>query len=382
VSLWRNWRQTDTSRLDALKARTAPDGVPLNVGLGLGAGLSSSLATLELFRSGDKFATERVGLVLPTSLCSTQIARLAVERLNAKQIGRTAGLSRFVTFTHTEGCGFGGQTMYELLQRTYRGYLRHPNIVAALLLEHGCEKVPNDIMRRQLDLAGMPLEQFGWASVQLDGGIEKALAKIEQWFAEKLAALPPVQTALVDLGALTVALLTAADVDPTTASTFARVAHTIISAGGTVLIAETDPLLANRDFLAPLLGDASPHATLAYGEPATQPGLHIVASETDHWVENLTGFGGCGAHLALTLVHGHAQQGHPLFPVLQAAEASQRGAVPADDIDVFLSGNIESNYNTLLRLITATAQREYTPVANAQGFVDFQLTRGELGLTT
>jgi hypothetical protein len=177
-------------------------------------------------------------------------------------------------------------------------------------------------------------------------------------------------------------LLTAADVDPTTASTFARVAHTIISAGGTVLIAETDPLLANRDFLAPLLGDASPHATLAYGEPAAQPGLHIVASETDHWVENLTGFGGCGAHLALTLVHGHAQQGHPLFPVLQAAEASQRGAVPADDIDVFLSGNIESNYNTLLRLITTTAQREYTPAANAQGFVDFQLTRGELGLTT
>ena len=62
--------------------------------------------------------------------------------------------------------------------------------------------------------------------------------------------------------------------------------------------------------------------------PLASPGLHIVASETDHWVENLTGLGGCGAHLALTVVSGHAQQGHPLLAVLQVAEPAQRGGLP------------------------------------------------------
>ena len=79
----------------------------------------------------------------------------------------------------------------ELLQRTYRGYLTHPNVAAALLLEHGCEKIPNDVMRRQLDPPECRSNQFGWASVQLDGGIEKALAKIEGWFDDEIRDAAP-----------------------------------------------------------------------------------------------------------------------------------------------------------------------------------------------
>src|SRR5204863_2218171 len=111
--------------------------------------------------------------------------------------------------THTEGCGFGGETMYGLLYRTYRGYITHPNVAAALLLEHGCEKVPNDVMRRQLELAHVPPDRFGWASVQLDGGIEKALAKIEAWFVEKLAAQPAPPANGAEFPALNVGLMTA-----------------------------------------------------------------------------------------------------------------------------------------------------------------------------
>ena len=35
-----------------------------------------------------------------------------------------------------------------------------------------------------------------------------------------------------------------------------------------------------------------------------------------------------------------------------------------------------------MRIIIATAQRDRLTASNAQGFVDFQLTRGLLGLTT
>ncbi len=388
VSLWRNWRQTDTSRLAELKARVAPDGMPLQVGRvsdplsAVLEGGSKTRPTLSALRVGDRFATERIGLVLPTSLCAGQIARLAAERLNARQIGREAGISRFVALAHTEGCGFGGETMYQLLQRTYRGYLLHPNVAAALLLEHGCEKVPNDVMRRQLDLAGMPLANYGWASVQLDGGMEKAIGNIERWFTTKLASLPLQPSVTADLGALTLGLITAAPVTLPTATALAAIARTIVGSGGSIVLPESDPLLANAAFTRPLIGENRPHATLAYGQPIATSGLHIVASETDHAVENITGFGGNGAHLALLLVSGHAQQGHPLLPVIQAAEISQRGIVPADDIDLFLSGDAAADVTSLVHTIVAVAQREQTPAATAQGFVDFQLTRGLLGLTT
>lgn len=380
VSLWRNWRQTDSSQLTALRARTAPDGVPLPV-----AAPTVSIPTLPnipLFRTGARLATERIGLVLPTSLCSTQIARLAAERLNAGPLGLAHGLSRFLGFTHTEGCGFGGETMYQLLHRTYRGYLTHPNVAVALLLEHGCEKVPNDVMRHQLAQAGLATAQFGWASVQLDGGIEKALAKIEGWFAEKLAALPASAPVTASLGVLNLALLATAPVAAPTALTLASLAHAMLAAGGSVLLAESDPLLAHPDFRDAILGAAAPRPSLAYGQPLATPGLHIVASETDHWVENLTGLGGCGAHLALGVVSAHARQGHPMLPLLQVAEPAQHGRLPADDIDLFLTGDSATDTATLVARLGAIAQRIQLPVATTSGFVDFQLTRGLLGLTT
>ncbi len=384
VSVWRNWRQTDTSQLAALKARTAPDGRPLPV---VPTGFASPLPTVSLHpalgaASALARATERIGLILPTSLCSTQIARLAAERLNTRGLAAAHGLSRFVGFTHTEGCGFGGETMYQLLHRTYRGYLTHPNIAAALLLEHGCEKVPNDVMRHHLSAAGVDPARFGWASVQLDGGIEKALARIETWFADKLAALPPSAPVSASLGTLALALLSAAPPAPASAATFAALARAFLAAGGSVLLAESDPLLADAGFRAAVLGDTVPHATLAYGEPLRQPGLHVVATESDHWVENVTGLAACGAHLGLGLVHGHTQPGHPLLPMLHFAEPDAVGRLPADDIDGFLRGDPARDGPMLAAALAATVARPLSPAAHAAGLVDFQLTRGLLGLTT
>lgn len=384
VSLWRNWRQTDASHLEELHARVAPNGKPLAMGQPvLARGDYADVIALRVNEvAAGRHATERVGLVLPTSLCAAQIARLAAERLNANHVGQAQGISRFVALTHTEGCGFGGESMYQLLHRTYRGYLTHPNVAAALLLEHGCEKVPNDVMRRQLSLAGVPEDRFGWSSVQLDGGIEKALNNIEAWFTGRLAGAPVPALTMTDLGALTLGLITAAPVGATTAAALAGITRTIVSAGGSILLPESDPLLANREFLTPTLGNTVPRPTLAYGQPFEEAGFHIVGSETSHWVENLTGLGGCGAHAILAVVSEHAQQGHPLVPVIQVAEPHQRGTIPTEDIDLFLIGETSVDEAAIVRLLVAVAQQTYAPVAMTQGSVDFQLTRGLLGITT
>ncbi len=368
AQLWRNWRQTSPDRIAAIEARPVPDGRPLP---------APSTAAASGVAPG-RVATERVGLVLPTSMCSSQIARLAAARLNDSSVGVRHGIDRFVALAHSEGCGFGGGSTYDTLQRTFRGYATHPNVAAALLLEHGCEKVPNDAMRRDFERAALPLDRFGWASVQLDGGIDRVIGRVQQWFATR----PPIPSATRDLrlGALTIGVLSAGPVDAAAARSLAGLVARALGDGGTVLIPEGDPLLAQGGFRGPVLGEIPARATLAYGEPVALAGLHLVQTDTDHWVENVTGLAACGAHLVVGGVGDGPQQGHPLVAVIQVAGAASTGFA-ADDVDLVVSGS-PADPEQLIELVMATARRDVVPAAQAAGFVEFQLTRGLLGVST
>lgn len=384
VSLWRNWRQTDRSHLAGLLQRKEPDGRPLITADTVGAvprpGEEFSFPAYSL--SHDRWAVERVGLVLPTSLCATQIARLAAERLNVSGAGRAYGVARFTALVHTEGCGFGGESMLRLLHRIYRGYATHPNVAATLLLEHGCEKVPNDVMRRQFEAAGIPLERFGWASVQLDGGIEKALGRVEGWFAAALASRLVPSPEQAGLGVLSVGFQTSARVGDSTAEAFAALARLIIVAGGSVLLPASDPLLRLPAFADDLLGGHPLRATLAYGQPRQQAGLHVVDTESSDWSENLAGLGGCGAHLFVTAIGGHVHEGHSLVPVLQFAEAGDLERPMDDDLDGVLPDDTQAALEVMMQRLLQVAGRAYVPASTRLGLAHFQLTRGLLGVST
>lgn len=382
AQLWRNWRQTSADRIAAIEARPVPDGEPLPVAAASAApGAAPGAAPARV-------ATERIGLVLPTSMCSSQIARLAALRLNDSSVGLRHGIDRFVALAHSEGCGFGGGSTYDTLQRTYRGYATHPNVAAALLLEHGCEKVPNDAMRREFERAALPLDRFGWASVQLDGGIDRVIGRVQQWFATR--APVPAAARDVRLGALTIGVISAAVqpgvagptlVEPAVAADLAVLVTAALGDGGTVLIPAGDSLLADAGFRTAVLGDTPARATLAYGQPVARAGLHLVQTDTDHWVEVVTGLAACGAHLIVGAVGDGPQQGHPLIPVLQVAGATGRGSVADDDVD-FVATGAKGESDRLLDLVLATARRDAIPAAQAAGFVEFQLTRGLLGVST
>jgi len=380
VSIWREWRQTDSASLAAIRARAVPSGHPLALaGLATGDG-AANFGAFPV--AGGGFAADRVGLILPTSMCSSQIARLAAERLNAAGLGAAQGISRFVALPHTEGCGFAGETLYALLQRTYRGYAVHPSVALGLFLEHGCEKIPNDVMRRELTAAGVDPSRFGWASVQLDGGMAKVLAKIESWFADRLERLPAAARQNVGWGALSLALLTESPVGASSGEVFGALAAAIVGAGGSVLVPETDPLLALPAFRERVGLPPAAAPTLVYGQTFSEPGFHIVRTESRHWTENLTGLAGCGAQVALALVRGRPRPGHPLVPLVQVAESGGQGALAAGDLDGSLSGNLEADRARLLELVLAVAGGNRLPVAAAAGLVEFQLTRGLLGIST
>ncbi len=289
------------------------------------------------------------------------------------------GISRFVALAHTEGCGFGGESIYDTLQRTYRGYVTHPNVAAALLLEHGCEKIPNDVMRREFERAGCRSTRFGWASVQLDGGIDRVIGRVQQWFATR-QPFPPAGRD-VRLGALTIGVLSAVPPEPPVATCLAALVNAALADGGTVLIPEGDPLVADAGFRSAVLGDTAPRATLVYGQPVALAGLHLVQTDTDHWVENVTGLAACGAHLVVGAVGDGPQQGHPLMPVLQVAGPAGRGVLADEDVDFVAARRARPTPTGSTELVLATARRDAVPAAQAAGFVDFQLTRGLLGVS-
>ena len=160
----------------------------------------------------------------------------------------------------------------------------------------------------------------------------------------------------------------------------ARLAESILAAGGSVLLPESDPLLAAPEFREVIFGKATPHATLAYGQVFTIPGLHIVATDSDHWVENLAALGACGAHGFVGLAGNSPQQAHPMLPLVQIVETGFSGA--AADVDLVLSGDTRADDAALWALLHATFEGKSAPVANAGGFVDFQLSRGLLGVST
>ena len=140
VSIWRNWTQRDNSQLDTLLAAPVPTGVPHKISTEIAPQVSFNAAIL-----GNESCIDQVGLVLPTSLCAGQIARMTVERLNARHVGAEKGVSRFVSLVHTEGCGVTGYDTEGIYARTLVGYLSHPLVKIGLLMEHGCEKTHNAV---------------------------------------------------------------------------------------------------------------------------------------------------------------------------------------------------------------------------------------------
>ena len=377
TQIWRDWRQTDGSRLRGLRDRPAPTGRPLAVRSDRASPLPPF--KLPVYESKGARATDRVGLILPTSLCSGQIARMAAERLSEKGVGRGAGISRFVALVHTEGCGVSGGVSEEMYIRTMTGYLTHPMTAAALLLEHGCERTHNDFYRQQLADRGVDPGGFGWASVQLDGGIEKVIDRIESWFVEILDECQETVAGEAGLSRLSLGVAAAGPVSDDVSEALSRLIFDVVSGGGTVVVPDNAPLLGHPAFMRYLV-DGAVNPTLTYGEPVSEAGLHVMETQTTHWVETLTGLGASGVELIVGGVGSHPLPGHPMIPVLQVS-ADDLPVPFHEDVDLILSGGPEKWRKDVLNLIRNTAAGNHTPRAALLGNTDFQVTRGLLGVS-
>ncbi len=374
VQLWRNWRQSSAANLPLLQDRRPPAGAPLRPPLPEGAAALAGVQT-RVIEDADRMRLRRVGLVLPTSLCAAQIAQMAAERLNREQGGRKLG--RFVALAHTEGCGASAAAK-ELYVQTLLGYIRHPWVAHCLLLEHGCEVTHNDYMRHALAAVGLDPAEYGWASIQMDGGIEAVLHKVAGWFQARLASAPAPVYRAAPLAERRLALFSDGPLPDGAAEGLGRLAAEWAQSGA-VIAPAGDALLAAEPFVAQC--GAATEATLAYAAPAEGPGLHIMEMPTGQRLEIMAGLGAAGADLLLAHVGGAPLTGHPLLPLVQVSASPEVTAARGGDIDMAREGTAERWLRPLALRLAAALEGTAPPVAEQQGNLAFQVTRGWLGVS-
>jgi altronate dehydratase len=361
-----------------LKNEQEPDGEPLPVN----EGVPDVEFSFEAIRSGRGPVLDQVGLVMPTSLCSGQISRRIANRLNER--GATQGkVTRFVALPHTEGCGVSAGSAETIYSRTVLGHLASPTVRFGLLLEHGCEKTHNDYFRNRLEEAGLDPGRFGWASVQLDGGIDSVVAKVEDWFAEILENAGELQYESAGPEALRLGLYASGPVSNEIAQSLAQITLAVANSGGTVVVPERAAVLHSPVYLEAVLGDRPVENTLAYGQavPSGKPGLHVMEAPTDHWVETATGLGATGVEVMLAHVVGHPLQAHRMIPLVQSSSDPETLEKYTEDLDVILEVDVSEWTKQMLDAVSAAASREYVPKLFEAGNTDFQFTRGLLGVS-
>ncbi len=376
VSIWRDWKQTSAENLEEIENAPEPDGRPLPVR----ADAPAIEFSFEAVKTGRGPSMDQVGLIMPTSLCSGQISRKIANRLNERGLAGDK-LSRFVALPHTEGCGVSAGSAEEIYSRTVLGHLTNPTVRFGLLLEHGCEKTHNDYFRNRLEANGLDPACFGWASVQLDGGIDTVVEKVENWFASVLQDAEDLEYETAGLESLRMGLHAAGPISDEAARSLAEITLAVAGAGGTIVIPERASVLSSATFLELVLGEQPVENTLTYGQAVKEPGLHIMEAPTDHWIETATGLGATGVEAMLAHVAGRPLQAHRMLPLVQASSSPETLRSYADDLDVHLDGDPDDWTERMLETVAAVASREYVPRLFGAGNTDFQFTRGLLGVS-
>jgi len=251
-------------------------------------------------------------------------------------------------------------------------------------------------MSNYLRELGVPLDKFGWASVQLDGGIEKVTEKVIQYFTDKLGDLNEARVSSEGLGKLKLALLTPpnAAVSIPLATVFGLLVAAIVKAGGLVVVPQNSGFLKNVVFLQTI--DAGSAVTLpvvptlAYGQLPKSPaeGFHVMQTLTDHWIESLTGLGATGVELMLNVVDQSGftapqkpLQTHPMLALLQITTRypGNPHSDSLEDYDLVLSEESEKWETDILEKLVKLASRQYSPKDWENS--DFQIARDLLSVS-
>lgn len=410
VSIWRDWAQVGPESLEAFAASknarpSACVSEPSSILPSAGESAEALLLQRLIKRAGDLSAVRcrpHVLLVLPSSLCSSEVARTLALKLSAKQDRPHLGKIDIVAaLPHTEGCGsnYGdnnteanlkdfhndGQGMFD---RILLGHLGHPHVAQGLLIEHGCEMNHNDRMWAKLVQHGLVVQgesKFFRASVQRDGGVRSVLEKCIRIVSEHIRkdSLQGLQRR----SGLRVGFLCACRKSCCARkrhafqlASLALCAQAVMATGGLVV-----DILLPRDkdsdlLLFPECCTPFPFAQSVVGSSEVYSCMQCPSND---WLECLSGLAATGVDVVVGWGCDHAPLvGHPFVPVIQA------GTCPPNS-DVLLTrhdqeeeqGSLEKSSFQLLSFIQQVIERQVQTKSQRSNNVGFQIPRGPLGVS-
>ena len=374
VQLWRNWQQSSPPKTHHVNP-VPTHALPIDIGTGNKRNMSFSG-----YQSRDGVTSDNVGLIMPTSLCSGQVAQLIANKLNvAREDGRElARVDRYIALVHTEGCGSANSE--DLFLNIVSGHLQHQFITHAVLLEHGCERTHNDAIRHDLLSKGVDPTRFDWASVQLDGGVDRVAKKVEQQF--RLALDSPIQRKTGSIKDLKIGLITQGSISEMAARALADLIRDLVESGSTIVLPENASVINSATFMERLFeGKQSWSVNLGYGVHPSSSGCFLMSTPTTSTTEILTGLGATGVEIILMHTNGIPVASHPLVPVLQFGDESEHSEKFIDDLDFVLPQLMDNSSEFLIKQIEGAIKRQHVPKLHHRGYTNFQVTRGAVGVS-
>jgi len=379
VQIWRDWPQANGENLNSLRNEPELKDRPV---------AHKPATPIEIsaggYRSSRGFGIEQVGLVMPTSLCSGQVARLIAEQLS--QDGHMASaVSRYVALVHTEGCG--SNNAEDLYLDTLIGYLQHPSIAHAVLVEHGCERTHNDAIRHHLKNTDLQVDDFDWASVQMDGGLVRVSAKVKDQFSRRLAGQQANRTRGGSKD-LSIGLMTTGPLSSIMSESLAQVVCGLAEASATVVIPSNASLLMDSHF-SDAAFPGSCNASLGYGRRAREAGVYLMDAPTENLTETLTGLAATGVDVIVHHAGVRPGHGHPLVPCVQISSSEAVISKYHADLDLVLnpeSMKLSQCVDAVVELLQGIVDGTQKPVLHGDALAgssnaEFQLTRGRLGIS-
>ena len=130
-------------------------------------------------RKNGEVGTRNYYVIIPTSLCASDIAKRIADDLDRDNKLKAAypDIDGIVAAAHTEGCGSSDGVMIDRLLLTLKNTILNPNVCGALIIDLGCEKISASSF---IKYSGN-LSKYGKAidtlSIQESGGTRKAVKK-------------------------------------------------------------------------------------------------------------------------------------------------------------------------------------------------------------
>lgn len=134
-------------------------------------------------RKESRPGTRNYYLVIPTSMCSSEVAlQVALNLDNDKNLlDKYKNIDGIVAIPHTEGCGCDSGLQIERLIKVLRGYCLHPNVGGCIMIDLGCEQTNYERLYPLFhDILKKDIKPVDWITIQESGGTRSATEKAKE----------------------------------------------------------------------------------------------------------------------------------------------------------------------------------------------------------